>query len=155
QLPPRAAPRGRARRRVDALPEPGRERGPPEDTGARDRRTARGAPRRGPRARGCGRSHAAGRDVLARRRRRLRGARMERRAVLRDLRSHGGPRRDDALRPHPGAVPRRVRRPARRFRRRGDRMSTPNLSDAELVAGYAPLVVDRDTARYYRGWLAR
>ena len=29
-----------------------------------------------------------------------------------------------------------------------------DLSDLELVEAYAPLVVDRDTAEYYRGWLA-
>ena len=34
-------------------------------------------------------------------------------------------------------------------------MSEPELSDTELVEGYAPLTVDRDTAGYYRGWLAR
>jgi uncharacterized OB-fold protein len=28
-----------------------------------------------------------------------------------------------------------------------------DLSDADLVAGYAPLTVDRDTAAFYRGWL--
>ena len=34
-------------------------------------------------------------------------------------------------------------------------MTTPDISDAELVTGYAPLTVDRDTAAYYRGWLDR
>jgi uncharacterized OB-fold protein len=34
-------------------------------------------------------------------------------------------------------------------------VSETQLSDADLVAGYAPLTVDRDTAAYYRGWLAR
>ncbi len=29
------------------------------------------------------------------------------------------------------------------------------LDDAALVAAYAPLVVDQDTAPYFRGWLAR
>jgi uncharacterized OB-fold protein len=40
-------------------------------------------------------------------------------------------------------------------------MTTPaptdpaGMSDLELVQAYAPLVVDRDTADFYRGWLAR
>jgi uncharacterized OB-fold protein len=34
-------------------------------------------------------------------------------------------------------------------------MTTAELSDAELVDAYAPLVVDRDTGSFYRGWLAR
>jgi uncharacterized OB-fold protein len=34
-------------------------------------------------------------------------------------------------------------------------LSDTQLSDADLVAGYAPLTVDRDTAEFYRGWLAR
>lgn len=29
------------------------------------------------------------------------------------------------------------------------------MSDADLVAAYAPLTVDRDTADFYRGWLGR
>ena len=33
-------------------------------------------------------------------------------------------------------------------------MTPPRLSDAELVDAYAPLTVDRDTADFYRGWLA-
>jgi uncharacterized OB-fold protein len=33
-------------------------------------------------------------------------------------------------------------------------MTTAELSDAALVEAYAPLVVDRDTADFYRGWLA-
>lgn len=32
---------------------------------------------------------------------------------------------------------------------------TADLTDLELVEAYAPLVVDRDTADFYRGWLAR
>ena len=32
-------------------------------------------------------------------------------------------------------------------------MPTADLSDLELVEAYAPLVVDRDTADFYRGWL--
>jgi len=34
-------------------------------------------------------------------------------------------------------------------------MPTADPSDLELVEAYAPLVVDRDTADFYRGWLAR
>ena len=34
-------------------------------------------------------------------------------------------------------------------------MSATDLSDLELVEAYAPLLVDRDTADFYRGWLAR
>lgn len=40
-------------------------------------------------------------------------------------------------------------------------MTTPDaadlagMSDLDLVTAYAPLVVDRDTADFYRGWLAR
>jgi len=34
-------------------------------------------------------------------------------------------------------------------------MPTADLSDLELVEAYAPLVVDGDTADFYRGWLAR
>jgi len=39
-------------------------------------------------------------------------------------------------------------------------MTTPEpdltgMSDLDLVQAYAPLVVDRDTADFYRGWLAR
>lgn len=34
-------------------------------------------------------------------------------------------------------------------------MPTADLGDLELVEAYAPLVVDRDTADLYRGWLAR
>lgn len=32
-------------------------------------------------------------------------------------------------------------------------MPASDLSDADLVDGYAPLTVDRDTAAFYRGWL--
>ena len=34
-------------------------------------------------------------------------------------------------------------------------MTTAELSDGDLVDAYAPLVVDHDTADFYRGWLAR
>jgi uncharacterized OB-fold protein len=34
-------------------------------------------------------------------------------------------------------------------------VTTAELSDPELVSAYAPLVVDGDTAAFYRGWLAR
>ncbi len=34
-------------------------------------------------------------------------------------------------------------------------MSATDCSDAELVDAYTPLVIDRDTADLYRGWLAR
>ena len=33
-------------------------------------------------------------------------------------------------------------------------MTPSELSDGALVEAYAPLVVDRDTADFYRGWLA-
>jgi hypothetical protein len=34
-------------------------------------------------------------------------------------------------------------------------MPSAEFTDVELVEAYAPLVVDRDTAAFYRGWLAR
>jgi len=34
-------------------------------------------------------------------------------------------------------------------------VSTPTLTDADLVERYAPLTVDKDTADFYRGWAER